>query len=237
MSSPTSPRNLSASDKALQLRSLPDGATRVQVRDAKGKNCWRKVDEVATSDVLMFGTDGKPVVMRGEPGRKPKINLEPLDEGTKEVIAAKNEHIKDDPLLAAVSSDPAADAVLDLVMRELTIEAASLGFERAEAERHNVDTSALSVKRARILATVGEMLLKRRDKLADAAFDIDTPGAEAFIEFLLETIRDEMVTTGVRPEAIEAIYGRLGKILDDGWKAEAKSKMRDAASKSRESKK
>ncbi len=224
---PSIARALSAQDKATQLRNLPTGATRVQVRDSKGKNCWRKIDEVSSADTLMFGADGKPVVMRGEPGRK-RTTLEPATDAAKEILAAKTDHIAHDELVAAMKDDPAAETVLDLVMREMTMEASSLEFERKEAERHNTDTSGLSVKRARILASVGEMYLKRREKLSDAQFDLDTPYAQAFISFFLDTFKETLMSSGVRPEHIETIFAKLGKRCDESWKLEAKSKMREA---------
>jgi hypothetical protein len=225
---PASARPLSAQDKALQLRNLPDGATRVQVMDAKKKTCWRKVEEVKGDDTLMFGNDGKPVVMRGEPGRKPKPTLEPASPEAADVMAAKEAHLREDKLIEAVSTDPASEQVLDLLMQQMTLEASSLEFERQKAERHNDDTSSLSVKRARILTSIAEVYLKRREKLAEAAFDLDTPYAEAFVSFLLETVRGTMLDAGMRVEQVESVFAKLGKRLDDGWKLEAKAKMRGA---------
>lgn len=225
---PSSARPLSASDKALHLRNLPAGATRVQVRDAKGKTAYRKPEDVVSTDTLMFGADGNLVVMRGEPGRKPKTQLEPLNDDAREVMAAKSDHLKDDLLVAAVETDPTADTVLDLIMQEMAKEASSLEFERKEAERHNSETSGLSVKRARILGQVGDMYLKRREKLAEGGLDLDSPQAQAFILHLLNTVQEVMIESGVRSEHAETIFGKLGKRLDEGWKQDAKSKMREA---------
>lgn len=220
-------RKLSAADKQRELRNLPDGVTRVQVIDEKGKQAWRKPEDVRGADQLVFGNNG-PVVMRGSPGRKKAPKLEPVTEQIAEIAEAKEVHLGDDPLTTALLDDPGQDDVLDIVMRELAQEASSLEFERREAERNGRDTSTYSLRRARILQAVGDMFLKRKEKLEGASVDLDSPQFQAALGFTMETFRDVMTEMGMRSELIETTFAKMGKRLDDGWKAEAKARMKEA---------
>jgi hypothetical protein len=219
-------RQLTQSDKQRALKNLPPGTTRVQVRDENGKQAWRKPEEVKTADQLIFNNSG-PVVMMGKPGRKTRPQLEPISDNIAEVIEAKELHLKEDNLTLALTN-PDDDGVLDIVMRELSQEAASLEFERFEAERNGRDTSGYSLRRARILQAVGDMFLKRKEKLEAGKLDLDSPGARALFTFLLETVRGALTDCGVRGEVIETTFAKLGKRLDDAWMAEARLKMREA---------
>ena len=223
-----SARKLSAPDKARILRGLPQGTERVQVVDSKGKTCWRKVDAVQGKDTILFGNDGNPVVMRGTPGRRKKPQLEAVNDNIAEVLEAKAEHLKDDDLTSAIAENPDSDSVLDIIMRDLAQEAASLEFERREAERNGRDTSTYSLRRANILKATGEMFIKRREKIESGMLDIDAPVFEVVFGFMLETFREALEESGTRPELIETVFAKLGKRLREGWKQEAKARMREA---------
>lgn len=218
---------LSTQDKDRILRNLPQGTTRVQVVNPKGKTAWRKPADVGPQDQIMFNGAGDPVVMRGSPGRKRKVELEPINDNVAEIVEAKADHMANDELSSAVAANPDADNVLDIVMRELSNEAASLQFERQEAEREGRDTSQYSLRRARILQSVGDMFLKRKEKLDAGMLDIEAPAFEILFSFMLETMRESMVEAGLRPEIIETTFAKLGKRLENGWREEAKARMRE----------
>lgn len=217
----------SSQDKTDILRNLPEGTTRIQVTTSKGRTCWKRPEEVGLKDILVFNAKGEPVVMRGNPGRKARVVLDPLNDHIAEVLEAKAEHLKEDPLLGAVRNNPDADDVLNIVMAGLAGEAASLEFERQEAERHGRDTSTLSLRRANILKATGEMWIKRREKIESGLVDLDNPAFEIVFGFMLETFRGVMVASGMRPEQIETVFSKLSKQLQDGWKTEAKARMRE----------
>ena len=220
-------RTLTTTEKHAVLRNLPDGTTRVQVIDEKGKQAWRKPDDVVNTDNLVFGNNG-PVVMKGTPGRKAAPKLAPVNDNIAEIVEAKEHHLENDPLTALVRADPDQGDVLDMVMQELAKEASSLEFERKEAERLGNDTSTYSLRRARILQAVGDMHLQRK-KLADSGgVDLESKGFEAVFGFALETFREAMGESGVRPELIETTFAKLGKVLESGWKEEAKILARTA---------
>ena len=221
-------RKLTASDQLRVLRNLPEGATRVQVIDDKGKTCWKRPDDVGRLDTIVFNNSGDPVIMRGRPGRKAKPQLEPINDNVAETVEAKREHLREDALTRAVEDNPESDTILDIVMRELAGEASSLEFERMEAERNGRDTSTYSLRRANILKATGEMWLKRKEKVEAGMLDIDSPAFEILFTFMLETFREAMEDSGMRPELVETTFAKLSKRLEAGWKPEAKARMRGA---------
>lgn len=221
-------RDLNQSDKAYVLRNLPEGTTRVQVVDEKGKQVWRRPSDVGKRDQIMFNGKGEPIVMRGTPGRKAAPKLEPLNDGVAEVVEAKEHHLNNDALTGIISVDPDDGNVLDTVMRELAQEAASLEFERKEAERLGNDTSTYSLRRARILQSIGDMHLQRKKMAESGGVDLDSKGFEAVFAYTLETLREAMKDSGARGELIETVFARIGKILENGWKEEAKARARNA---------
>jgi len=221
-------KKLNATAKSRVLASLPHDTTRVQVVDEKGKTCWKKPTEVGTQDQIVFNSHGDPVVMKGTPGRKAKPSLEPVNENVGEIMEAKEEHFKEDELLTAIKDNPEADDVLDIVMVGLAQEAASLEFERREAERQGKDTSTYSLRRANILRATGEMWIKRKEKIEAGMLDMDSPAFEALFGFILETFKDTMTECGLREELMETVFAKLGKRIGDGWKSEAKARMKES---------
>ena len=216
-------------DRQYILDNLPEGTQRVQVIDPTGKQVYKRPEDVDVAlDEIMLASDGTPIVMRGKPGRKPKSQLNPITPQIGEITQARGEHIDHDPLRRETEKDAEGDGVLNAVIRAMAEEAAAIEFEREEAARHGQDTSAYSAKRARVLKAMADTWLKRKTNLAGGIIDIDSPAFKALFGLLLETFKDAMVETGVRPEHIETIFSKLVDSLDGHtWRQEAKTRMKD----------
>lgn len=213
-------------DKRRILASLPPETKRVQVIGSDGRTGYKRPDEVdVDTDQIALGADGKPVVMRGRPGRRPKVNLQPVNNNVQEVVEARNDHVDTNPLLVAAKGNPEGEDVLNEIIAAMAEEAAAVEFERLEAERHGVPTSNISAKRARILKGMADTYLKRRDK-GEGGVDMDSPAFESVMGFMFETIQDVMTDSGMRKEHIETVFAKLSKVLDDSWKAEATARMK-----------
>ncbi len=210
------------------LDNLPEGTQRIQVIDPSGKQVYKKPREVdVAADEIVLSSDGTPIVMRGKPGRRPK-NLNPVTPQIGEIAQARREHISDDPLRRESFKDAEGDGVINALILAMAEEAAAIEFEREEAGRHGQDTSAYSAKRARVLKAMADTWLKRKTSLSGGIIDIDSPAFKALFGFLLETFKDAMVETGVRPEHIETIFSKLVDSLDGHtWRQEAKTRMKD----------
>jgi hypothetical protein len=213
-------------DRRRIIASLPPETKRVQVISSDGRTQYKRPDEVSIdSDEIILAADGTPVIMRGRPGRRPKVALQPVTQNIAEVQEARGEHVEGDPLLTAARGNPEGDEVLNSIIVAMAEESAAVEFERLEAERHGVPTSNISAKRARILKGMADTYLKRRDKI-DGEIDLDSKTFEVLFGFILETVKDTMSATGMRPELIETVFSKLGKTLNDSWKAEATARMK-----------
>jgi hypothetical protein len=213
-------------DKRRILTSLPPETKRVQVIGADGRTAYKRPDDVdVDTDQIALGADGKPVIMRGRPGRKPKVHLQPVSSHVEEVVEARDEHVESSALFTAARTNPEGDDVLNEIIAAMAQEAAAVEFERMEAERHGAPTSNISAKRARILKGMADTYLKRRDK-GEGGVDMDSPAFEAVMGFMFETIQGVMKDSGMRKEHIETVFAKLSKVLDDSWKAEAQARMK-----------
>jgi len=213
-------------DKRRILASLPPETKRVQVIGTDGRQHYKRPEDVdVDTDQIALGADGKPVIMRGRPGRKPKVHLQPVSSGVQEVVEARDEHVASSPLLGAAKVNPEGEEVLNEIIAAMAEEAAAVEFERLEAERHGTPTSNISAKRARILKGMADTYLKRRDK-GEGGVDMDSPAFEAVMGFMFETIQGVMKDSGMRKEHIETVFAKLSKVLDDSWKAEAQARMK-----------
>ena len=99
------------------LENLPKGVKRVQILTAEGKQSYVRPDEIDLErDEIVLSQDGRPVVMKGKPGRKKKPVLNPATPQIAQVCQARNEHISEDSLSGAVLQNSESDAVLDAIL-------------------------------------------------------------------------------------------------------------------------
>jgi len=218
-------RKLTPKDREALLAELPPEVTRIQVIDDQGKQRFRKRDELADSDTLVFNSSGDLVVMNGAPGRPQKAELAPINEAVAEVMKQRRVAMNDDDLLEVVKANPESAAVLDFVMVGIAEEAAALGFERQEMERRGQATSQVSVRRIGALKAIGDSWLKRKDQIAAQGVDMDSPAFKRLFTFIMETFKDALTSAGERPEMIETVFAGLSKKLDGDWQREAVKRM------------
>ena len=218
-----------AADKKKLLALAPEEATRVRVIDEFGKEKYRKLDEVASNDTIKVKKDGDPVWMVSKPGRKATPRDYPIaSEAIAEAIRRKDQLLKEDQILIATTEQPESSTVLHEVMIALADEAASLKFEREEAELRGDSTSQLSARRARILKDVGETWLKRKTQLSQDSFNPDSPEFEAVFGLISETFKSSMLEAGCRGEMVETVFAKFASKLDDEWKSEARNRVKGA---------
>ncbi|MDB4278166.1 hypothetical protein N9917_01050 [Deltaproteobacteria bacterium] len=219
-------RNQRAQDHSTILANLPAGTTRVQVIDDNGQQQYKKPAEVLLTDNICFGKDGEPITMSGKPGRPATVKLLPASDQIAEQVKQKKKVMKNDHLVKTVTTTPDSDDVLNHIITELSHEAASMKFERQEAERKGLETSRLSVRRVDALKKTADVWLKRREQLSEKGMDLEGPAFKAVFAFMMETLRETLVESGMRPEMVETVFTGLGNKLDESWKAEAKARMK-----------
>lgn len=210
------------------IDSLPPGVTRVQVRDETGKTKYRKLDEVRDTDEIVLKEDGSPVTMGGKPGRKFKQEREPANEMVAQILEDKREAVDTDPLVRSVRQNPESPDVLQQIMVGISEEAASLKFERTEAERKGEATSQISMRRVNALKAAGDTFLKHREQIETTGVDLDSKAFMQVMEFIGETMHTVLVRDcHQRPEQAQAIMTKFAGVLNSGeWRAELEAKLR-----------
>jgi hypothetical protein len=217
----------SRDEKRRLLATLPPGTKRVQVVTGSGKTKFKRPDEVAHDDQINLNAGGVPIVMRGSPGRKAKTALDPATPEIADVMQARAEHTADSELYGTTQDDPGSSDVFNQILEGMAAEATALEFERKEAERLGHDTSAISSKRARVLKAMADSWLKHQDRLASGAVDMESAAFQAVFLFILESFRSVLEESGFRAEAIETVFTKISKRIDDAWKQEARARMRE----------
>lgn len=203
---------------------VPEGASRIYVRTGEGKLKYRKKGELQESDVIQTTKKGEPIVMLSRPGHPNK--LDPITPKVDQVIKKKKRSIEHDLILKQARDNPDSPDVLHGVLLGLGEEAASIKFEREQAERAGRETSSLSGRRIRALQAVGETWLKRRDQIVSKGVDLDSPAFQTVMSFLLETVREAMQSSGVQNEVLETVFSKLSEMLNDEWEAEARNRVK-----------
>lgn len=217
-----------AKTNAAIVATLPPDVSRVQVIDEFGRTKYRKLSEVGDSDQILMDSSGNPITMgKGGPGRPKNPDMQPLNDQIKELMRAKEIHLRDDDLLDVVQKNPEASTVLDYVMVGLAEEASSLGFERGEAERKGMPTSQISIRRIGALKAVGDSWLKRKEQIAAGGVDLESTAFRKLFKFIMDTFRETLLEDAkVRDEMVETIFTSLSRRLDDdNWTREAIKKM------------
>ena len=221
-------RSAAALEQSKLLKKVPEGADRIQVKTETGKTRYRKIHELLDTDVIQVKKNGDPIVMMDSPGRRGEVYIGPASPLVAETLRHKEESLRDDPVRKEVTENPESPDVLHQVIVGLSEEAASIHFERQQAERRGDETSILSNRRIAALKAVGDTWLKRREQIQARGVDMDTPAFEAVLRFLLETFKEALDACGVRPQMSDTVFAQLGKVLDDdSWKDEAKRRIKN----------
>jgi len=128
-------------------------------------------------------------------------------------------------VILAAEATPESAEVLNQVLLAIAEEAASIRFERQEAERNGEETSSLSMRRVMALKAIGDTWIKRKEQIQHAAVDMDSPSFQELFKFISETFSRAMTASGVRQELMDSVFAQFAKMLDDDWKREANSRM------------
>lgn len=214
-------------DKEATLKNLPAGTIRVQIVTGGGKQVYKRPEDIDfLNDEICFSGDGSPIVMRGKPGRPNKSSLPPATPQIAAVSAVREDHMGNNPITREVEKNPDGEDTFNLILGGMADEAASIEFDRLEAQRNGQDASDLATKRARILKGVAELILHRK-KMSEISIDLDSVQFQNLFKFILQNFKESMEDSGMRSEQIETTFSKLvARLSDSSWKEEAKQKMK-----------
>jgi hypothetical protein len=216
------------------LALIPEDAVRIKVRDEKGKERYRNIennfDAILASDEIVVH-NGSVVTMAEKPGRRKKTPVPkpppPVNQTVAALVQQKKNFFDTDPLLQQLESGIDAEDVLHLVMTGFAQEAASLNFERIEAERTGKETSQLSIRRINALKALGETWIKRKEQLSGRMIDLESPAFRKLFEFMLECFRESMLKGGIPRDQAETVFVALSeRMTEETWEEEARKRMR-----------
>jgi hypothetical protein len=170
-------------------------------------------------------------------GRPKKTSFDSVDseeqegmtaEALLELSVARDLHKRDDPLLSTIRASPDSAIVLDHVLVGLADVAASLAFEREQAERQGKPVSQLSIRQIAALKATADTYLRRRDQTLTATVDMESPAFARLFSFIMDTFRGALEDAGARAELVETVFAKLGKRLseENNWSKEAQSRMK-----------
>lgn len=223
-------RSQNRDDKSRQaplLAKIPPGTVRVYVRAETGQFHYKDLDQLADTDEIQVDRHGKPIVMMTKPGRKKQITLTPANDTVAEILRRKAEAEDRDPILRVAKTDPESTDVLHQIVLALGGEAASILFERTEAERRGEETSGLSVRRIKALEALAGTWLKRKEQLVSRGVDLDSPAFRAVFQYIVTTMQESMSSLGLRSELIETVFAKFSKVVDsEEWGTEARNRMK-----------
>jgi hypothetical protein len=182
---------------------------------------------LADTDEIQVNKEGTPIIMKGAPGRRKNIILEPANRTIAEVLRRKEQALGIDPIITVAKENPESPDVLHQIMLALGQEAASIAFERSEAERNGTETSNLSIRRVNALKAIGDTWLKRKEQIASRGVDLESSAFKSLFNFIMETFRDALNSCEVRPELIETVFAKFAQIVGgEDWEGEARNRMK-----------
>jgi hypothetical protein len=209
------------------LAKIPSTAVTVQVKDGiTGKIRYKPVKEIRRIDEIQVNKEGIPVTTRKLLGRPKNIIIEPKSRVTAELIKQKKEALGNDPILQVARTNPEDPDLLQQIVLALGTEAASIGFERQQAELNGEKTSELSVRRINALKAIGDTWLKRREQVGTRGIDMNSPAYRVLMTEILTAFQESLASEGVRPESIQNIFTKMDRIMNAEWEANVKTRMK-----------
>jgi CelD/BcsL family acetyltransferase involved in cellulose biosynthesis len=159
-------------------------------------------------------------------GRPRKINPAPTANDLEyhaEIAKARQHFIADDPVVRTLSGKTDSAQLLASLRMEIAKEAASLHFQRIEAEKYGKDTAQTSTRRIDALTRIAHIELEIK-KLAPDSVDVHSERFQKifhmFIGFMRECAQETMP-----PEVIDLFFNRFSTMME-GWEEKAENLIR-----------
>jgi hypothetical protein len=145
------------------------------------------------------------------------------DQHAQALIERRNRFVESDPIVKTVDAGGDAVAILRGVKREIVREAASLAFDRVEAERKNKDTSATSMRRIEALRRIADIELKLRE-LDQHSVNLSSEKMQRVFALWVETMQ-QVAQDVLSTEVMELYFNRFATAMD-GWEERAQDTLR-----------
>lgn len=149
-------------------------------------------------------------------GRPKKLKLLPADKEIEAAMALKERALIQDPLLKILKENPNSLDVLDVLMGEMAKEAASLNFDRTEAERKGQSTVQYSSRKVTSLKYLSEVFFKKREAAINQDFDFKSKRFQRLMEWILiKVVRKSANEAKLPKEQVNILFDNIAKIFED----------------------
>lgn len=135
-----------------------------------------------------------------------------------EVAERRAKFIDIDAVVKAATSRQDAAEMLQRIKEETAREAASLHFNRVEAEKYGKDTTQISRNRIAALREIAALELEIK-KMGVTVIDLKGERFQKIFALFMETIKEAAMET-MTPEAADLFFNRLEASMD-GWEEKA----------------
>ncbi len=168
-----------------------------------------------------------PQTKTGRPvGRPRKINPAPtagdLDYHA-QMAEARQRFIAEDPVVKTLSGKPDSANLLTSLRMEIAKEAASLHFQRIEAEKYGKDTAQTSTRRIDALTRIAHIELEIK-KLAPDSIDVRSEKFQKVFNMFIQILR-ECAQETMPPQTLDLFFNRFSTMME-GWEEKAESLTR-----------
>lgn len=189
-------------------------------------NLPQRTDSTSDAPLVSFYKKNK-IRSRGRPK---KITVMPKSEKARAKMKEKKRFLENHDLLEQVRQNPNSLDVVDTLMENLALEAASLEFERKDAERKNEDTTDLSSKKVTAIRSMMDLFEKKRDAVIEETFDFQSERFERLMEFIFQKVHLAAQNANLTEEQIDVLFGNLEDLFDEesGWEDEARDFIKQA---------
>jgi len=164
-------------------------------------------------------------VKRG-PGRPRKVERQPTTSDLEyhaQMVRAREEFIKSDPLLKKIEEKGDVLDVLHLIKKEVAAEAASLNFERLEVAKRGKDTGQVSTRRIEALNKIAAIELKIKE-IDSASINLSSERMQKIFNFWVEAMTQ--VAQETLPEEVMQLFFNRFATMMEGWEERATNTLR-----------
>jgi hypothetical protein len=181
-------------------------------------------EDDTNEDVVVLSKPSNRFNPTARPTRTRVIDRSVVEEQhAQELMERRVRYVDADPLVKTVNANGDASTVLREIKREIAREAASLGFDRLEAERRSKDPSSASIRRIEALRRIADIELKLRE-IDQHSVNLSSEKMQKVFAMWVETLQ-EIAQEVMAPEVMDLFFNRLGTAMD-GWEERAQDALR-----------
>lgn len=210
---------------AIALQMIPVDAEKVRVQKPDGSLVWVCPSKIQDGDVIPLNKKGKPSITTPRKTFKKKTSSGLV----RQMTTQRQQHLSKDPILVSLAnSSQAKDPdVLFHIIQSIAEETSRVDHTRELLDLQGGDSTKLSVRRVQALRQMAELWVKSVSNASSKTIDLDSPVFTALFGLLMTTLKDVMLTTGIRPDEVQTVFSKLAtQVENEEWRVRAHRAMK-----------